>query len=521
MSATLTADRLVSTDHLGHLLTDVPIADADAVTAAVARARAAQSRWADIGLTERIAILRRVGDVLIERADEVAGRIAAENGKVRAEALQGEVLAVLETLRYYCAHAPRLLRPQTLRPRLFPHRRSHVLKVPCGVVAVIAPWNYPMALALWPTIPALVAGNTVALKPSEKTPASGELIAELFRAGGLPAGVLEVVHGPGSTGAALVDADVDRVSFTGSVATGRRIAARCGERLIPCTLELGGKDPAIVLADADLDQAADGIVWGAFANAGQICASVERVFAIDAVADALTDRIVARAAALRLGPDGDVGSVIDAGQRDLILAHVDDAVERGARVLAGGHARDDVPGTPFEPTVLVDVPADARILREETFGPVLPIVRVRDAEEAVALANDSDYGLTASIWTRSRTDAMRLARRVRAGVVLHNDAVAGATSIETPWGGQGASGLGWTRGERGLLEMVDELHVSEERVHLRHAFYWHPYRQGSYQALLAALPVLFASSRSRRLRALGPLVVALLRAWRGGGAGKS
>lgn len=514
MSAMLTDHRLVSTDHHGRLLADVPIADADAVAAAVERAHAAQRAWADLGLAERITILRRVGDVLVDRADDVAGRIAAENGKIRAEALQGEVLAVLETLRYYCAHAPRLLKPKTLRPRLFPNRRSHVLKIPCGVVAVIAPWNYPMALALWPTIPALVAGNTVVLKPSEKTPASGELIAELFRAGGLPSGVLEVVHGAGTTGAALLDADVDRVSFTGSVATGRRIAARCGERLIPCTLELGGKDPAIVLADADLDQAADGLVWGAFANAGQICASVERVYAVEQVADALTERIVARTDALRLGPDGDVGSVIDAGQRDLIAAHVADAVERGARVLSGGHVRDDVPGTLFEPTVLVDVPPDARILREETFGPVLPIVRVTDADEAVALANATEYGLTASIWTRNRAAAMRLAHRVRAGVVLHNDAVAGATSIETPWGGQGSSGLGWTRGERGLLEMVDELHVSEERFHAPRAFYWYPYGRGGYQALLAALPVLFASSRRARLRAMAPLAAALLRARR-------
>nr|WP_287042198.1 aldehyde dehydrogenase family protein [Mycobacterium sp.] len=243
----------------------------------------------------------------------------------------------------------------------------------------------------------------------EKIPASGELIAELFRAGGLSSGVLEVVHGPGTTGGTVIDADVDRVLFTGSVATGRCIAARCGERLIPCTLKLGGKEPAIVLADADLDQAADGLVWGAFANAGQICASVERVYAVEQVADALTARIVARTEALRLGPDGDVGSVIDAGQRDLIAAHVTEAVDRGARVLSGGHARDDVPGTPFEPTALVDVPPDARILREETFGPVLPIVRVADADEAVALANDTEFGLTASIWTCNRADALRRA----------------------------------------------------------------------------------------------------------------
>lgn len=517
MSATLTADRLVSTDHQGHVLADLPVADAGAVAAAVARARASQRGWADLGLDERIAILRRVGDVLIDRADEVAGRIAAENGKIRAEALQGEVLAVLETLRYYCAHAPRLLKPQTLRPRLFPHRVSHVLKVPCGMVAAIAPWNYPMALALWPTIPALVAGNTVVLKPSEKTPASGELIAELFRAGGLPAGVLEVVQGPGATGGALVDADVDRVSFTGSVATGRRIAARCGERLIPCTLELGGKDPAIVLADADLDQAADCIVWGAFANAGQICASVERVLAVDEVAEALTERIVARTDALRLGPDDQLHRVGAAagpdrggqaefggvGQRDRVVgvADADDRQHRPEGLLAQ------------DAGIAGHVDEHGRLERgagQVVAGPA--------AGEHPGAAVDGILHMGGNQLALARVDHRPdvAARRVRASVVLHNDAVAGATSIETPWGGQGASGLGFTRGERGLLEMVDELHVSEERLHLRHAFYWYPYRRGSYDALLAALPVLFSSSRRARLRALAPLAKALVRARRRG-----
>lgn len=514
MSAVLEGARLTSRDVGGEVLADVPVADVQIVRDAMARARAAQVLWGNCPLRERLDVMGAVSDVFVARADEIAGRIAAENGKVRVEALQGEVLAALETLRYYTANAQRLLAPQTLRPRLFPHRRSHVLKIPCGVVAVIAPWNYPLALALWPTIPALIAGNAVLLKPSEKTPASGELIAELFGAGGLPADVLQVVYGAGSTGGAIIEAGPDRVSFTGSVATGRRIAAACGERLIPVTLELGGKDPAIVLEDADLDQAASGLVWGAFANAGQICVSVERVFAVDAIADELTERVVERTRQLRLGPDGDVGSMIDKTQRSLVDEHVRDAVARGARVLTGGRSRDDLPGVPYEPTVLVDVPHDARILNEETFGPVLPLVRVRDTDEAVTLANATEFGLTASIWTRDREQAMRLARRVRAGVVLHNDAIAGATSIETPWGGQGASGMGWTRGERGLLEMVDELHVSEERLHLPRAFYWYPYGRATYDAMLAALPVLFGSSRRARIRALAPLASALLRARR-------
>jgi succinate-semialdehyde dehydrogenase/glutarate-semialdehyde dehydrogenase len=323
---------------------------------------------------------------------------------------------------------------------------------PLGVIGVISPWNGPFILSLNPTVQALLAGNSVVVKPSEVTPVSGQLVARLFEAADLPAGVLTVLTGDGETGAALVEAGVDKISFTGSVATGRKIAEACARQLIPCTLELGGKDAMIVCEDANLDRAAGGAVAGSFINTGQYCCGTERVYVVDSVADEFIGRVVERTARLRQGGDGefDVGAIFWPRQLEIVEEHVADALERGAKVLAGGRRNPDLPGLYYEPTVLVDVDHGMKIMRDETFGPILPIMRVADDEEAIALANDSRYGLGGNVWTRDNGRGVRIAQRMQSGSVCVNDMTMTYGIQEAPFGGVKESGIGQVNGEAGL-----------------------------------------------------------------------
>jgi len=301
-------------------------------------------------------------------------------------------------------------------------------------------------------VQALMGGNCVILKPSEVTPFSGRLVADLFESVGLPGGVLTVLTGDAETGAALVETGVDKIAFTGSVATGRRVAEACARQLIPCTLELGGKDPMIVCDDADLDAAAGGAIAGAFANTGQCCCGTERVYVVEEVADAFTQKVVERASHLRQGDHGefDVGSLFCQRQLEVVEEHVRDAVANGARVLVGGRRNPSFDGLYFEPTVLVDVTHEMKIMREETFGPVLPIMRVRDEEEAIARANDTSYGLSANVWTRDNEKGFEIAQRIDSGSVCVNDMAVTYGVAEAPFGGRKHSGIGQINGEIGL-----------------------------------------------------------------------
>jgi succinate-semialdehyde dehydrogenase/glutarate-semialdehyde dehydrogenase len=331
-------------------------------------------------------------------------------------------------------------------------KRLRVVYRPLGVVGVISPWNGPFILSLNPTVQALLAGNAVLLKPSEVTPGSGALVGKLFEEAGLPEDVLTVLQGDGETGAALVESGVDKITFTGSVGTGRKVAVACAERLVPCTLELGGKDPMIVCADADMDKAAAGAVAGAIFNTGQYCCGTERIYVVDAVADTFIEKVVTRVEALRQGCEGefDVGAMFWPRQLELVEAHVQDAVAKGARALVGGRRNPDLKGLYYEPTVLVDVTHDMQIMTEETFGPVLPIMRVKDEAEALRMANDTDFGLSANVWSRDVSRAETIAARVNSGSVCVNDMAMAYGVLEAPFGGRKNSGLGQVNGDEGL-----------------------------------------------------------------------
>jgi len=459
------------------LLGELEVQSADEVRAAVERARKVQPGWAELGVAGRARILRRAVKVLAARQDHFVDVLGAETGKPRMEALGSEILVACDALEFYAKRAGAILRDRTLPVHLLRNKKLRIAYKPLGVVGIITPWNFPFALALNPTAQALVAGNAVLLKPSEVAPSSGLLVAELFREAGLPEDVLQVLVGDGETGAALVDAGVDKISFTGSVATGRKVGEACGRNLVPCTLELGGKDPLIVCADANLERAAAGAVWGAFANAGQVCVSTERAFVVGSVYDAFVEKVVEKAAALRQGVDGeiDVGPLTYAPQLDVIERHVRDAVDKGARVLVGGRRNPHYPGLFYEPTVLVDVDPTMEVMREETFGPVLPVMRVRDEEEALRLANATRYGLNASVWSRDRRQGYRLARRLETGCAVVNDCMITYGVPEAPFGGVKESGVGRVNGEMGLRGFCHVQSILIDRWGGRSEPTWYPY----------------------------------------------
>lgn len=436
-----------------------PAATAEDVARAVGVARGAQRAWAARPPADRARALLRFRRALYARREEVAEALTRETGKPLAESLGSEILIALDYAQFYAAESRRLFDAPWLSPSAASmwRKRIRVSHVPLGVVAVVSPWNYPFMLAAGVVLPALAAGNAVLLKPSELTPTSGALLGDLLGEAGVPDGVMTVLQGAGATGAALAAAAVDKVFFTGSVATGRKVALSCAERLIPCSLELGGSDPAVVLEDADVRHAARGIAWGRFTNAGQTCVAPKRVFAVGAAYEPLLAALVEEVRALRAGPttsgDAQIGPLIHPAQRALLEGQLADALDRGARVAARGSAPSGG-GSWFPPTLLTDVTPEMRVMREETFGPLLPVVRVRDADEAVTRANESEFGLSASVWSRNADRARALAERIEAGTVAINDVAIVAGMADVPHGGMKSSGSGRSHGSAGLLECV-------------------------------------------------------------------
>ena len=458
----------------------VPIDSPADVAAAAARARAAQPAWEELGPKGRSRYVLRWLDWILDNQDRLVRLAQDESGKSWGDA-SFETLIATEVINYYTRHAEAFLAPRSLRPhgpaslgkKLVAQPRPHQL------VGIITPWNGPIGTQAMDAIPALIAGAAVLSKPSEVTPLSW---TELTRAWqdeiGAPP-VLQTVNGRGGTGAAVVD-EVDMVSFTGSTATGRKIAARAGERLVPASLELGGKDPMVVLADADLDRAVGGAVWGGMHNAGQACISVERIYVEAPAYDEFVDKLVAKVAALCVGKDApssytaDIGAMATADQLEIVERHVQDALAKGARVLTGGTRRAD--GLFFEPTVLVDVDHSMACMRDETFGPTLPVMKVDDAEAAVRLANDSPYGLSSSIWTSDADRAQALARRIDSGSVNINNALMSAFQFPLPMGGWKSSGVGSRfGGAAGLLKYCRQQAVMSERIALSGEPHWYPY----------------------------------------------
>ncbi len=477
----------------------------DAAATAVLRARAAASAWHELGAAERARALEPLKQRVLRRADEIAATVSRECGKPLEEALLAEVLPNADLVDFWTRSAEELLAVDVLEldALSYPGKTARVLREPRGVVALITPWNYPVAIPLRTLVPALVAGNVVVLKPSEVTPDCGRLLESLF-AELLPAGVLEVVHGGADVGADLVAADVDMVVFTGSVATGKKIAAACAERLIPCSLELGGKDAAVVLDDAPIERTARGLVWGAFTNAGQNCASIERAYVVRSVAEKLLARVVALTDALDL--ERDCAALTTDRQADIVRAHVQGALDLGAKLRTGSVPE---PGQRrFRPMVLEVEDESCALMKDETFGPVLPIVVVADADEAVRRANASRYGLTASVWTKSSSRGQAIARRLRAGVVTINNHGFTAAIPSAPWTGVGESGHGVTSSIHALSELTRPRLVLEDRNGAAKELWWYPYTPALRRVALA-MAALRGGTFFARVRALFALVGAL------------
>lgn len=486
------------------------------VEEAVQDARRAFEAWRRLSVEERCERVKTAGDILMEHRQELLDLLVAETGKAIVDA-QAELLNLFETLRYYTSNGPDFLRDKRLSLHLLKNKRARVEYMPMGVVVNISPWNFPLDLSLTPAIPALVAGNAVLIKPSEHTPLTVFRAVELMNQTGLPDGLLQTVIGRGEVGQFLGD-HADAITFTGSVATGRKVAARAAERLIPCTLELGGKDPAIVLEDADIERAANGVVWGAFFNSGQVCMSVERVFVHEAVYEQFVERVVELTGELRQGvPDDhsvDIGAMIDPHQIEIIEAQLREATEQGARVVTGGNRvqlesqTNHHPGhTPmigdfFAPTVLVDVDPSMKVMREETFGPVLPIMKVRSAFEAVKLANDSPFGLNASVWGREITRARQIASQIEAGQVCINDVIVSYAAIEVPYGGVKNSGVGRRKGAAEIYKFVEQKTVLEDILNLKKEPYWYPYSESLGKGIDKVIGLLYQRGVVGRIKSL-------------------
>ena len=492
----------------GELLGEVHVSTKEEVVAAVARARKAQAAWGVLPIEERCERLLRLRDALVERADEIVEIVSRECGKPRHDALSHEVTVTADLLTYYCKNAARILAPHDIGLHLLKHKKSSIHYAPRGVVGIISPWNFPFVIPMGDVVAALVAGNAVVLKPSEVTPLTIQKAKEIFDATGLPEDLFTVVYGYGDAGQALIESGIQKLVFTGGVETGKRVAAACGANLVPCVMELGGKAPLIACADCDIERTARAIVFGGFVNSGQVCISVERVYAHESVHDPLVSRVKELTAALRQGdPQGtetvDVGAIIFPKQIEIAENHIKDAVAKGAQVVSGGKRRTG-PGQFFEPTVLTNCDHTMTVMKEEIFGPIVPIQKVASEDEAVRLANDSHLGLNAYVFTKNRDKGKRLAQRIEAGSVCVNDVLVNYAASEAPFGGIKQSGFGRVHGDDALRDMADARHVFSGRVPEPSGDpLWFPYSNKAYRWQMRVLRALF--SRGSIVKRLGKL----------------
>ncbi len=501
------ADRSVAADEIqvenpatGQIVGTVRNTPPDDVPGIAARARAAQPAWEALGFEGRAKVLRRAQKWVTDNQTRIIETIVSETGKTHDDALLNEISYAASAFGFWAKHAPQYLADEKVRTASpFLAGRKLISRYrPLGVIGVIGPWNYPLTNSFGHCIPALAAGNAVVLKPSEVTPLTSLLMADAMRECGLPEDVLIVLTGDGATGAALVD-EVDMVMFTGSTATGKKVMERAAKTLTPVSLELGGKDPMIVLADADLERAANAAAYYSMQNGGQTCISVERVYVEEPVYDDFVARLTRKVADLRQGASSgfgsvDVGAVTFPPQLDIVTRHVDQARDAGARILTGGHGRD-ANGRFFEPTVLVDVDHSMAIMTEETFGPTVPVMKVRDAEEALRLANDSAYGLQASVWTKDVVRGEALARRIEAGAVCVNDAQVNYLAFELPMGGWKASGLGARHGAVGIRKYCRQQSVLVTRFAPKKDVHFFPFKARTTRLLGKGLKLLYGRGR--------------------------
>jgi len=521
-SPTTTASELISTNPAtGEELGRVPITSPEDVAAAVAKAREASRMWALTHFEERTQLVMRAREIVLAEMDEIAKLISAETGKPVNEAISMEIVPVLDLMQFFARKTKKILRPRRVGIGLYSllGRRSKIIYKPWGVVGIIPAWNYPFTIPLGEAAMALLAGNTVVIKPAESTSLTGVKIGEIFEKAGFPEDVVTIVTGAGETGAALVAAPPDKIMFTGSVATGKKIAAESAKHLTSTVLELGGKDPMVVFADANLGLAAKAAVWGAFCNAGQSCSSVERLYVESSAAEKLTKLIISETKQLKQGVGTDeevsIGAMSSERQIRVVEDHVEDFRRAGAKIETGGRRADtlvrmrakpedetrsteqqDVSDPTslaaggdadksvraplfYEPTVITGATNEMRGMREETFGPTLPIAVFETEEEAIELANDSEFGLTASVWSSDRAKARRVAAHIHAGTVTINEVLYTHGIGQTPWGGFKNSGRGRTHGIKGLFELVQPQHIHENLLPIAPDAWWMPYSENA------------------------------------------
>ena len=481
----------------GERIGAVPTIAPDEVQSIVDDVASVQPFWAQLPLPDRARYMRRAAQAIIDDLDALATLLSREQGKPVNESYVMELLPTIDALHWIADNGEGILDDERIRqPQIFfKQKRAWFSYEPLGVVGVIAPWNYPWSIPFGEVAIALMCGNGVVLKPASLTPLIGQRIQTIFERAGVPEGLVQTVHGGGAVGNALVESSAAKIFFTGSVDVGRRVGTGCAERLKGCVLELGGKDAQLVLRDANLPNAISGCLWGGFANAGQTCSGIERVYVVPEVADRFVEAVVAGARQLRVGDplsfDTEIGPMVSEEQYDLVVELVDDAVANGARLHCGGPT--EVPGMSgrfYAPAVLTGIRHDMRIMREEIFGPVVPIVKVGSEEEAVELANDSEFGLGASVWSLDRDRAARIGRRLESGMVWLNDHMYSHGACQCAWGGVKHSGLGRAHSKFGFYECVNVKQMVWEPSRTRN-FWWHPYDASLGRAMDSAAKLLY------------------------------
>jgi acyl-CoA reductase-like NAD-dependent aldehyde dehydrogenase len=502
----------------GERIGAVPTVKPSQVQAVVDDVAEVQPFWAQLSLAERARYMRAAGKVLVDHSDEIAELLTREQGKPRVESYTMELLPTIDLLHWCADNGPPILADEPIKYTqiMLKQKKSFFSYEPIGVVGVIAPWNYPWSIPFGEVAIALMAGNGVVLKPASLTPLIGQKIQEVFERAGLPEGIVRTVHGGGAVGEELVKSSAGKIFFTGSVEVGRKVGEECARRLKGSVLELGGKDPQIVCADAHLPHAISGAVWGGFANAGQTCSGIERVYVVRDVADRFIEGVVRKASALRVGDplrwDTEIGPIVSKDQFDVVSELVDDAIAAGATRRCGGPVTIDGQGHFIAPTVLTDVNHDMRIMREEIFGPVLPIITVETEQEAIELANDSRFGLGASVWTLDRDKGQRIARQIESGMVWTNDHSYSHGACQCSWGGVKESGLGRSHSKFGFYECTNIKLIAWEPSRTRD-IWWHPYDETLGKAIRASARLLYGRD-GQRGQALREGAVPLLRVTR-------
>ena len=518
MTRVASRETLISTNPAtGEKLAELTCTTVENVHEAVQRAQQAQPAWEATPVKDRIAVLERFQHRLSEQREEVSKLISREAGKPTVEALNTEVIVVLDATEFCIRTAHKFLRDQPL-----PHgnlamktKRGKLVRQPYGVIGIIAPWNYPFSTPAIETIGALAMGNAVVLKPSEFTPLVALELQKLLLASGVDPNLMQVLVGAGAVGGALLESDIDKVIFTGSVATGKRIAEAAAKKLLPVVLELGSKDPMIVLEDADLEVASSGAVWGGMMNCGQTCLSIERCYVQRGVYEKFLELCCQKIEKLRVGKglnsEEEMGPLIHERQLQTVEDHVNDAVARGARLLTGGRRLPEIGPNFYAPTLLADVTHDMRIMQEETFGPALPVAPFDTDDEAVRLANDSQFGLAASVWTTNTKRGEALAARIRAGTVMVNDAISAFGIAEAPHGGFKQSGIGRAHGELGLAEMVLVKYVDVDLLPRMKKIWWYGYSEAFQRQMSGFVDMMFGGSLGARIKGAFGTMSGLLR----------